>query len=141
MKAIAAFCTRLLAFTLLVMIAGILLIESESPPKTVIGGDGFQSAGTLTPVYAAPVQVKLVDLIPASLSGEINQDSEPFLALVRPRDGFETATIDSEGRASFPLPLDESVLLIQDDEVWEIRLSFQNDSGATTGTTTRTCRA
>jgi len=80
-KAIAAFCTRLLAFTLLVMIAGILLIESESPPKTVIGGDGFQSAGTLTPVYAAPVQVKLVDLIPASLSGEINQDSEPFLAV------------------------------------------------------------
>src|SRR5204862_7695658 len=63
------------------MIAGILLIESESPPKTVIGGDGFQSAGTLTPVYAAPVQVKLVDLIPASLSGEINQDSEPFLAV------------------------------------------------------------
>src|SRR3989441_1015757 len=81
MKALAAFWMRLLAFTLLVMIAGILLIEREPPPKTVIGGDGLPSAGTLSPVYAAPIQVKLVDLIPASLSGEANQDSEPFLAI------------------------------------------------------------
>src|SRR5437762_7196245 len=63
------------------MIAGILLIESESPPKTVIGADGPPSARTLGSVYAAPTQVKLVDLIPASLSGETNQDSEPFLAV------------------------------------------------------------
>jgi len=80
-KALAAFCMRLLAFTLLVIIAGILLIEREPPPKTVIGGDGLPSAGTLSPVYAAPIHVKLVDLIPASLSGETNQDSEPFLAV------------------------------------------------------------
>src|SRR6266436_9440403 len=72
---------RLLAFTLLVMIAGIFLIDRESPLKTGIGGDGLQSAGTLSPVYASPIQVKLVDLIPASLSGETNQDSEPFLAV------------------------------------------------------------
>src|SRR5438309_6265324 len=72
---------RLLAFTLLVMNAEIFLIERESPPKTGIGGDGVQSAGTLSPVYASPIQVKLVDLIPASLSGETNQDSEPFLAI------------------------------------------------------------
>jgi len=80
-KAFAAFGMRLLAFTLLVMIAGIFLIDRESPPKTGIGGDGVQSAGTLSPVYASPIQVKLVDLIPASLSGETNQDSEPFLAV------------------------------------------------------------
>src|SRR5437899_7175844 len=72
---------RLLAFTLLVMNAEIFLIERESPPKTGIGGDGVQSAGTLSPVYASPIQVKLVDLIPASLSGETNQASEPFLAV------------------------------------------------------------
>src|SRR5438309_10057474 len=72
---------RLLAFTLLVMNAEIFLIERESPPKTGIGGDGVQSAGTLSPVYAAPIQIKVVDLIPASLSGETNQDSEPFLAV------------------------------------------------------------
>jgi hypothetical protein len=30
---------------------------------------------------ASPLQVKVVDLIPASLSGETNQDSEPFLAI------------------------------------------------------------
>jgi hypothetical protein len=33
------------------------------------------------PAGRAPLQVKLVDLIPASLSGETNQDSEPFLAI------------------------------------------------------------
>jgi hypothetical protein len=56
--------------------------------------------------------------------------SEPFLALVRPRQGFEPATIDSEGRASFPLTPGESVLLVQDDEVWEIRLSLRNARGS-----------
>ncbi len=81
MKALAAFSMRLLAFTLLVMIAGILFIEKEPPPKTAVGDDGLPSAGALSPVYAAPLQVKLVDLIPASLSGETNQDSEPFLAV------------------------------------------------------------
>jgi hypothetical protein len=30
--------------------------------------------------------------------------------------------MDSEGRASFPLPPGESVLLVQGDEIWEIRL-------------------
>ena len=81
MKALAAFWMRLLAFTLLVLIAGILLIEKHTPSKTDVGGDGPQSARTLGSVYAAPAQVKLVNLIPASLSGETNQDSEPFLAV------------------------------------------------------------
>src|SRR5207302_5611828 len=80
-KALTAFWMRLLAFTLFVLIAGTLLIEKQSPPKTGIGADGLQSAGTLSPVYASPTQVKLVDVIPASLSGETNQDSEPFLAV------------------------------------------------------------
>jgi hypothetical protein len=35
----------------------------------------------IAPVGSALLQVKLVDLIPASLSGETNQDSEPFLAV------------------------------------------------------------
>ena len=39
------------------------------------------TAGRFAPVDAAPGQVKVVDLIPASLSGETNQDSEPFLAV------------------------------------------------------------
>jgi hypothetical protein len=38
-------------------------------------GKGVATAG------GALLQVKLVDLIPASLSGETNQDSEPFLAI------------------------------------------------------------
>ena len=81
MKALAAFWMRLLAFTLLALIAATVLFEKQSPPKTGIGGDNLPSAGTLGPVYASPAQVKLVDLIPASLSGEANQDSEPFLAI------------------------------------------------------------
>src|SRR6266566_1427424 len=80
-KALAVFWMRLLAFTLLVLIAGISLIEKHTPPKTGVGADGPQSARTLGSVYAAATQVKLVDLIPASLSGETNQDSEPFLAV------------------------------------------------------------
>ena len=80
-KPLAAFWMRLLAFTLLVMIAGASLIERKTPHKTGIGRDNLQSSGALSPVYAAPIQVKLVDLIPASLSGETNQDSEPFLAV------------------------------------------------------------
>jgi hypothetical protein len=59
--------------------------------------------------------------------------SEPFLTLVRPRHGFETARIDSEGRASFPLPPRESVLLVQDDEVWEIQLSLLYESAGMPG--------
>src|ERR1700741_154189 len=38
-------------------------------------GKGVASSGS------APLQVKVVNLIPASLSGETNQDSEPFLAI------------------------------------------------------------
>src|SRR6266581_7469074 len=81
MKALGPFWMRWLSFTLLALIAATVLFEKQSPPKNSIGGDGLPSAGTLGPVYASPTQVKLVDLIPASLSGEANQDSEPFLAI------------------------------------------------------------
>jgi len=64
----------------LLMIAGIFLIYSESPLNWH-RSDEIQSAGSLSTVYASPIQIKLVDLIPASLSGETNQDSEPFLAI------------------------------------------------------------
>ena len=59
------------------------------------------------------------------------EPTEPSLTLVRPRRSFETATIDSEGRASLALLPGESVLLVQADEVWEIRLSFRNVAGST----------
>src|SRR5438132_13936389 len=96
---------RLLAFTLLVLIAGMLLIEKHAPPKTGVVGDGPQSARTLGSVYAAPTQVKLVDVIPASLSGETNQDSEPFLAVqtanpqVMVASAFTPNPVSSSGNA------------------------------------------
>ena len=60
MKARAGTWLRHSAFPFLVMISGFLLARGQSP--------------------AAP-SIKVVDLIPASLSGEANQDSEPFLAI------------------------------------------------------------
>ncbi len=57
MKALAAFWPRFLMLTGFVIVAGSILIRG-------------QSSG-----------IKVVNLIPASLSGETNQDSEPFLAV------------------------------------------------------------
>jgi len=57
MKALAAFWPRFLALAAFVMLAGFVFVHGQSP------------------------SIKVVDLIPASLSGETNQDSEPFLAV------------------------------------------------------------
>src|SRR5260370_16490311 len=83
MKPLARLSMRLLAFTLLPLIAGTLFIEKHSPFKTVAVAVAYhlQSPGTQSGVFASPTSVKLVDLIPASLSDETNQDSEPFLAI------------------------------------------------------------
>jgi len=56
-----------LALTVLAVIAGTLFARGQSPTRT----------GAAAP----PAHAKVVDLIPASLSGETNQDSEPFLAV------------------------------------------------------------
>jgi hypothetical protein len=42
---------------------------------------GQHNSKGVPPAGRVPLHVKLVDLIPASLSGETNQDSEPFLAI------------------------------------------------------------
>ncbi|HET8925806.1 MAG TPA: sialidase family protein [Candidatus Acidoferrum sp.] len=60
MKARAVFWLRFPTVVMFVMIAGFLLARGQSPS-------------------VPPIRV--VDLIPASLSGETNQDSEPFLAI------------------------------------------------------------
>jgi len=105
MKALAGFWMRLLAFTLLALIAGTLFIDKQSPPKTSFDADRLRSPGTLSPVYASPIPVKLVDLIPASLSGETNQDSEPFLAIqtanpqVMVASAFTPNPVSSSGNA------------------------------------------
>ncbi len=57
MKALAAFWLRFLTLAVFVMVAGFVFVRG-------------QSSG-----------IKVVDLVPASLSGETNQDSEPFLAV------------------------------------------------------------
>src|SRR5712691_743700 len=57
MKSLAAFWMRLLAFAALAVAAGALFVRGQSP------------------------SIKVVNLIPASLSGETNQDSEPFLTV------------------------------------------------------------
>jgi hypothetical protein len=50
---------------------------------------------------------------------------EPFLTLVRPAEGFETVHLDSSGSGKIGLPAGESVMLLQADEVWEVRLLFR----------------
>ncbi|PYX79754.1 MAG: hypothetical protein DMG70_26580 [Acidobacteria bacterium] len=60
MKALARCCVRFPALAALLMITGFLLAQGQPPPIP---------------------SIKVVDLIPASLSGETNQDSEPFLAI------------------------------------------------------------
>src|SRR5712691_3104556 len=57
MKALAVFWLRFLTLAAFVMIAGFVFVRGQSPA------------------------IKVVDVIPASLSGETNQDSEPFLAV------------------------------------------------------------
>src|SRR5437764_13879935 len=57
MKALAAFWLRFLMLAMFVTIAGFVFVRGQSP------------------------SIKVVNLIPASLSGETNQDSEPFLAV------------------------------------------------------------
>jgi hypothetical protein len=51
---------------------------------------------------------------------------DPFLTLVRPAEGFETVNLDSSRTGDIALPTGESVMLLQDDEVWEVRLSFRD---------------
>src|SRR6267378_5101074 len=81
MRALAVYWMRFLVLTLLALIAGTVFIGSLTPCNSGNGRDHLKSSEAFARVYAAPTQVKVVDLIPSSLSGETNQDSEPFLAI------------------------------------------------------------
>src|SRR6266478_2689302 len=81
MRALAVYWMRFLVLTLLALIAGIFFIGSLTPSNTGNRREHLESSEAFARVYAAPTQVKVVDLIPSSLSGETNQDSEPFLAI------------------------------------------------------------
>jgi hypothetical protein len=67
MRAQVGSWTRILPLTVLALVAGTSFVGRQSAPSMRAG--------------AAPANSKVVDLIPASLSGETNQDSEPFLAV------------------------------------------------------------
>ncbi|HUC53037.1 MAG TPA: hypothetical protein VMR90_03275 [Candidatus Cybelea sp.] len=105
MKALAGISMRLLALTLCALIAMTFFLGKHCSPKTRRGLDRLRSATPWTPVYAAPNSVKLVDIIPASLSGESNQDSEPFLAIqtanpqVMVASAFTPNPVSSSGNA------------------------------------------
>jgi len=91
MRALAGCHTRVLALTVLAVTAGTLFGRGQSPTALRSG--------------AAPTLAKVVDLIPASLSGETNQDSEPFLAVqaanpqVMVASAFTPNPISSTGNA------------------------------------------
>jgi hypothetical protein len=52
--------------------------------------------------------------------------AEPFVTLVQPAQGFETVNLDPSGNGKIALPRGDSVMLVQGDEVWEVRLSFRH---------------
>jgi hypothetical protein len=66
---------RILAFGTLALIARTVSVRGQSAVVAKLGAE------VTAPASPASPQVKVVDLIPASLSGETNQDSEPFLAI------------------------------------------------------------
>lgn len=52
--------------------------------------------------------------------------ADPFLTLVQPNVSFDTVNLDASGSGSIALSAGDSVLLLQGDEVWEIRLSVRD---------------
>src|ERR1700732_58193 len=67
MKALTGYSLRAVPLTMLALTGWSLFVGGQSPPSAR--------------ARATSAHVKVVDLIPASLSGETNQDSEPFLAV------------------------------------------------------------
>ncbi|MBO0758452.1 MAG: hypothetical protein J2P54_21585, partial [Bradyrhizobiaceae bacterium] len=51
-----------------------------------------------------------------------------FLTLVRPARRFEIVNLDAAGNGRVALPPGESIVLVQGDEVWAVRLNFLNSS-------------
>ncbi len=91
MRARAGHWTYVLPLTVFALMVGTLLGRGQSPPSIRAG--------------AEPAHAKVVDLIPTSLSGETNQDSEPFLAVqadnpqVMVASAFTPNPISSAGNA------------------------------------------
>src|SRR5439155_709710 len=90
---------------------------------TILAGCGTTPTGQRPSTLPRPVAsaVRVVDMIPASLSGEENQDSEPFLS-VHPTDPRKMAasafTPNPEGAASGVAP----VFVSEDDgKTWSLR--------------------
>ncbi len=91
MSALAGYSTRVVPLTVLALTAGSFFVGKQSAPSAR--------------AREASAHVKVVDLIPASLSGETNQDSEPFLAVqvanpqVMVASAFTPNPISSTGNA------------------------------------------
>src|SRR5712692_3252033 len=75
MNILAVSRKRILAFGTLALMAWTVSVRGQSAVVAKLG------AKLTAPASPPSLQVKVVDLIPASLSGETNQDSEPFLAI------------------------------------------------------------
>jgi hypothetical protein len=72
---------------------------------------------------ARPAPELSITVRPASMRFSV---VEPLITLVRGRQSFETVQMDSARLGNVPLLPGESVLLVQDDEVWEVQLSLRN---------------
>lgn len=87
MTAFSVYRERILARGTLALMVGTLFVQgfvqgqSSLTARRVTLEPPENLGKAVTLARAAPLQVKVVNLIPASLSGETNQDSEPFLAI------------------------------------------------------------
>jgi hypothetical protein len=105
---------------------GAAQLKSRSPPDRKTWTNTFGVEAGPWALHLAGTTAPAPHLAVSLHSNQVGSPSvEPFLTLVRPSEGFEMVNLDSSGSGKIALPPGESVMLLQADEVWEIRLSFR----------------
>jgi hypothetical protein len=101
------------------------LVELRLPTDQERWTDGFDLEAGPWAIHLTGSAVPTPRLVISLRGDQVRMPSvDPFLTLVRPAEGFETVNLDSSGIGEVALPTGHSVMLLQADEVWEVRLSF-----------------
>jgi hypothetical protein len=105
------------------------LAERRLPTDQERWTDGFDLEAGPWAIHLTGNAVPTPRLVVSLRGDQMGMPSDdPFLTLVRPAEGFETVNLDSSGIGEIALPTGDSVMLLQADEVWEVRLSFRDFS-------------
>ena len=121
---------RLLALTIRLPVATLARrprLERPLPTDQESWADAFDLEAGPWAVHLTGTAVTTPQLVVSLRENQVVAPSvEPFLTLVRPAEGFETVNLDSSGSCRLALPAGDSMMLLQGDEVWEVRLSFRD---------------